>query len=157
MLRLALAVLHLLALGIGLGAVWARARALGGPLDGAAVRRAFAADSWWGVAAGVWLATGLWRLFAGTEKATEYYLRNGAFHVKMGLFVLILALEMWPMVTLVRWRMAARASGAGRAAELAPYAGRARRIATISYVQVGLVVLMVTAAVAMAHGMGARG
>ena len=40
------AALHLLALGIGLGAVWARGRALRGTLDPAGRRRAFAADSW---------------------------------------------------------------------------------------------------------------
>ena len=48
MLRIALAVIHLLALGIGLGAVYARARALhrvGTAAD--ALGRAFVADSWW--------------------------------------------------------------------------------------------------------------
>jgi uncharacterized membrane protein len=55
MLRLTLAALHLLALGIGLGGIWGRARGLGQrPLDLSSVRRAFAADSWWGVAAMVW-------------------------------------------------------------------------------------------------------
>src|SRR5919206_2160505 len=100
MLRLTLAWLHLLALGVGLGAVWARARSLRGPLDAAALRRAFVADAWWGVAAGLWLATGLWRLLAGTEKATGYYLTNHVFFAKMGMFVLVLLLEVWPMATL---------------------------------------------------------
>lgn len=150
MTRLALAWLHLLALGIGMGAVWARARALSAPLDQAAMRRAFAADTWWGLAAGLWIITGLWRLFAGTEKATGYYLADHAFWLKMALLGAILALEVWPMVTLIRWRIAIRRGGGGdeRAA---------RRIATISYVQAALVVLMVGAAVAMARGYGQRG
>lgn len=151
MLRLLLAWTHLLALGVGLGAVWARARALAGVPDAAAVRRALVADAWWGAAAGVWIVTGLWRLFAGTEKATEYYLANHAFWGKMGLLLLILALEAWPMATLIRWRVA---MGRGSAA---PGGGAARRIAAISYVEAGLVVLMVGAAVAMARGYGARG
>src|SRR5215210_7449591 len=114
MLRIALAAIHLLALGVGLGAVWARARALGErPFDGAAARRAFAADTWWGVAAGLWISTGLWRLLAGTEKATSYYLSNHVFFAKMGFFVLILALEIWPMITLIRWRRAAARGGPG--------------------------------------------
>src|SRR4029079_871880 len=104
MLRLALAALHLLALGIGLGAVWGRARALGGPRDSRALRRALAADGWWGIAALPWIGTGLWRLLAGPEKATGYYLRNHLFMAKMGLLVLVLLLEAWPMVTLVRLR-----------------------------------------------------
>src|SRR5215210_3226950 len=97
MLRIALAAIHLLALGVGLGAVWARARAF----DGAAARRAFAADTWWGVAASLWISTGLWRLLAGTEKATSYYLSNHVFFAKMGFLAAILLLELWPIVTLV--------------------------------------------------------
>ncbi|HEV8445375.1 MAG TPA: DUF2214 family protein [Gemmatimonadaceae bacterium] len=77
MLRLTLAALHLLALGIGLGGIWGRARELAQrPLEMSGMRRAFAADSWWGIAALLWLVTGLWRLFAGTEKATSYYTRD---------------------------------------------------------------------------------
>ena len=150
MLRLALAAVHLLALGVGLGAIWGRARALGGPRDSRAVRRGLAADGWWGVAGVLWLATGLWRLFAGTEKAMAYYLQNHVFLAKMGLLVLLLLLELWPMITLIRWRTEpSRAEGAAGAAA-------ARRIATISYVQTLLVLGMLGAAVAMARGYGAR-
>ena len=150
MLRLALAALHLLALGIGLGAVWGRARALGGPRDSRALRRALAADGWWGLAAMLWIGTGAWRLFAGTEKATGYYFSNHLFLAKMGLLALILVLEAWPMVTLIRWRAdPSRAEGAAGAA-------KARRIAAISYVETVLVVAMVALAVAMTRGLGAR-
>src|SRR5437868_5347982 len=141
MLRLLLAWLHLLALGVGLGAVWVRARALAGPVDPAGLRRALTADSWWGIAAGLWIATGLWRLIAGTEKTTAYYLANPVFWVKMGLLVLILVLEAWPMATLIRWRVAL---GRGQPPDSS---GAARRIAAISYAQAALVVLMVAAAV----------
>src|SRR5689334_11348149 len=93
MLRLFLAAMHLIALGIGLGAVWARASALSRPLDRAAMVRAFRADTWWGGAAALWIATGVWRLLAGTEKATTYYMHNQAFFAKMGFLVIILLLE----------------------------------------------------------------
>jgi putative membrane protein len=150
MLRLALAALHLLALGVGLGGVWGRARALGGPRDSRAVRRALAADAWWGVAAVLWIGTGVWRLMAGTEKATGYYLRNHVFLAKMGLLVVLLLLELWPMITLGRWRAdPSRAEGAAGAAA-------ARRIAVISYLETVLVLGMIVAAVAMARGYGAR-
>src|SRR5919197_6664499 len=99
MLRWILAAIHLLGLGIGLGAVWVRARSLRvRPLDRPALQRTFAADSWWGLAAAVWIGSGLWRLLAGTEKPTAYYLSNHAFYAKMGLLVGILLLEVWPMV-----------------------------------------------------------
>lgn len=145
MLRLLLAATHLLGLGIGLGAVWARGRALRGIVDGAAIRRAFAADAWWGVAAVLWFSTGLARVLLGTEKATAYYLQNPLFYVKMGLFLLVLGLEIWPMITLIRWR---RAMGRNQTAAF----GAARRIARISTIEAFVIVLMVFVAVAMARG-----
>jgi putative membrane protein len=143
-LRLILAWSHLLALGIGLGAVWTRARSLGGSLEPSAVKRALAADSWWGVAAGLWLVTGLWRLFASTEKSTSYYMSNHVFFAKMGLFALVFLLELWPMITLIRWRRGA----------VRPDGARAKRIATISYLECLLVMAIVFAAVTMARGFG---
>lgn len=145
MLRLLLAGTHLLALGIGLGAVWARARALRGIVDNAALRRAFAADAWWGIAAVLWLATGLTRLFVGTEKSIEYYVRNPLFHIKMGLFLLVLLLEIWPMITLIRWR---RALGRSQSAILGP----AHRIARISSIEAFIIVVIVFVAAALARG-----
>ena len=146
-LRWIFAALHLLALGIGLGAVWARARALRALPEPSAFGRAFAADGAWGAAAVLWLGTGLMRAFGGLEKGTDYYLQNSAFHLKMGLFVLVTLLEIWPAVTLVRWR-AARKKGV----EVDTRA--AARLATISYVQAALVIAMVFAATAMARGLG---
>jgi putative membrane protein len=137
----------LLALGVGLGAVWARARALQGALDAAGLRRAFYADTWWGVAALVWIGTGLVRAFGGFEKGSFYYLHNHVFWGKMGLLVAILVLELRPMVTLIQWRRLV-ARGA------APDTRRASRFARISFVQAALVVLMVLAATAMARGYG---
>ncbi len=144
-----LAWLHLLALGIGLGAVWVRARALRRTPDTADLRRAFTADAFWGVAAILWIGTGVFRAFGGFEKGTAYYLANPFFHAKMGMLALILVLEVWPMLTLIRWR---RAVGKGETVDTRP----AARIATFSYVQAALVVAMVIAATAMADGLGAR-
>ena len=147
--RLLLAWLHLLALGIGLAGVWARARALRDslrdPEDHGALRRAFIGDAWWGVAAGVWLVTGLWRLFAGTEKSTSYYFVNHVFYLKMALFLTVVGLEAWPMMTLMRWR----------SKKASPNPRDAGRIEVISYVQCAFVVAIVLAAVSMARGYGA--
>lgn len=143
-MRLALAVLHLLALAIGLAAVWVRARTLQQALHPERLRSALVADAWWGVAALVWLATGLWRLVGSIEKPLGYYLHTPLFHAKMGLFVLVFLLELWPMLTIMRWRR-----GTGRATD-----GTAQRIAIISYVQAGIVIAMVVLASAMARGYG---
>lgn len=153
MLRIALAAVHLLALGIGLGAVLSRAAALKEPASAASLRRAFRADTDWAIAAGLWIGTGLWRYLGGIEKGTAYYNTNHFFYGKMGLLVLILALEVWPMMTLIRWRVVL---GRGAGAETVALPATARRIATISHVQALLVVLMVFFAVAMARGFGAR-
>lgn len=153
MLRLFLAAMHLIALGIGLGAVWARGNALSRPLDRAAMMRAFRADTWWGIAAVLWISTGVWRVLAGTEKATSYYMHNDAFFTKMFFLAIILVLEAGPMITLIRWRQIA---GRGTSA-WNPNPAAARRISQISFVEAVLVVAMVFAAVAMARGYGSRG
>jgi putative membrane protein len=151
MLRWVLATLHLLALGIGLGAVWARARALRSPLEiRENLQRVFLADNLWGAAAVLWISTGLWRLLAGLEKGTGYYLQNHVFWTKMALLGLVLILEVGPMLTLLRWRRTASSGAPGNFQA-------ARRLATISRIQVWLIVLMVFAATAMARGLGARG
>jgi uncharacterized membrane protein len=146
--RLLLAWLHLLALAAGLAGVWARARALRdslrNPEDPRAIRRALVGDTWWGVAAVTWLVTGLWRAIAGTEKSSSYYVESHAFMVKMALFLIVVALEIWPMRTLVRWR----------AKKTEPDPRDVGRIEVISYLQCALVVCIVLAAVATARGYG---
>ena len=154
MLRILLAATHLLALGIGWGAIHARARALRQvSVAPDALGRVFAADSWWGAAFGLWVVTGLWRALAGTEKVSSYYWSNHVFYAKMGLLAIILALEIAPMVTLIRWRSAHAKKTLGATNELAPMANR---FAVVSHVQTALLIAMVFAAVMMARGYGAR-
>ncbi len=145
--RWLLAAVHLLALGIGLGAVWVRANTLRGQPDKDTLRSVFVADTYWGVAAALWIVTRLLRAFAGFEKGTDYYIHNGAFLLKMALLIIILALEVWPMLTLIRWRGQV---GRNEVPDTTPAAAMAR----ISRIQAVLVVLMVLAATAMARGLG---
>jgi putative membrane protein len=142
-----LAALHLIALGIGLGAVWARAQALRSQLDATGLRRVFYADTWWGIAALLWITTGLIRAFGGFEKGSAYYLHNHWFWAKMALLVLILVLEVSPMITLIRWRVQLQRGHQ-------PDTSVAARLSKISVVQAALVVLMILAATAMARGYG---
>ena len=146
--RLLLAGFHLLGLGIGLGAVWARGRALTSRLDAVGLRSVFLADNFWGLAAGLWISTGLWRLLAGLEKDTSYYFHNHMFLGKMAFFAIILALEIWPMITLIGWR---RRVARGEQ----PDTSAAPLLARISFAQAALVVLMVFLAAGMARGYGA--
>jgi len=149
-IRLVLAWMHLVALAIGVGGVWSRGRALRDslrdPEDPRAIRRALVGDAWWGIAAALWLITGLWRLFGSTEKSISYYMGNHVFMLKMGLFVCIIALEVWPMMTMMRWR----------SAKSLPNPRDAGRIEVISYVECVLVLAMVLAAVSMARGYGTK-
>lgn len=89
-------------------------------------------------------------LFAGTEKPTSYYTHDSIFLDKMRIFGVIFLLEIWPMITLIRWRGALRRQrDAWR-----PDETTARRISVISYIQVALLLLMLVAAVSMARGYG---
>jgi putative membrane protein len=145
-----LSALHVLALGIGLGSVFMRGRYLRALREGPEPRtldRLFAADSVWGVAALLWLVTGLARAFGHVEKAPEFYLRNGFFWVKMTLFAGVFALEMWPMMTFIRWRTARRG---GRPL---PQFDRLARLVLIDDLETGLVVVIPFVAAAMARGL----
>jgi putative membrane protein len=117
-------------------------------VDRDGLHRAFLADTFWGIAAGLWIITGLIRAFTGLEKGSAYYLGNSMFLIKMGLLGLILILEVWPMMTLIRWRAQLRQGQL-------PDTSAAAAIARISQLQVVLIVLMVFAATAMARGIGA--
>jgi putative membrane protein len=147
---------HLLGFGLGLGSVFARGRALrhhvAARLAGdrasadANLGRALFADNFWGLAALLWLGTGLPRAFLGLGKGTAFYLHNGAFLAKMGVFAVVFLLELWPMVTLIRWRIQQQ-----RGQTLDTSAAGA--IATISGVQTVLVVVLLVLAVGMARGL----
>jgi putative membrane protein len=139
--------LHLLALAIGLPAVFLRGRALKGRLDADGLRRLLAADNVWGIAAALWIVTGLLRAFAGLEKGSEFYLRSPLFWTKMALFAIILLLEIRPMVTFIRWRSALRR---GQTVDTSG----ARTLYTLNHIELAIVVVMVFVASLMARGVG---
>ncbi|HTO91806.1 MAG TPA: DUF2214 family protein [Candidatus Sulfotelmatobacter sp.] len=142
-----LSALHLLALGVGLPAVFLRGRALRGTLDAAGIRRVLTADNLWGVAALVWILTGLLRAFGGFEKGSEYYLHNWLFHLKLGLVILVLLLELMPMLTFMRWRIAL-------AKDEVPDLSSARLLYTLNHIEMALVGVIVFVAAFMARGFG---
>ncbi|MBX9765751.1 MAG: DUF2214 family protein [Bdellovibrionales bacterium] len=101
--------LHYLALGLGFFGIAFRGVGLKDALVGMSpekAKRIFLADNFWGVAALLWLASGLFRAFGDIEKGSSYYLSNHFFWGKMLLFGSIGLIEVKPMVTLIKWRRA---------------------------------------------------
>ncbi|MGH7301602.1 MAG: DUF2214 family protein [Candidatus Rokuibacteriota bacterium] len=139
--------LHLLALAIGLPAVFLRGRALRGRLDPDGLRRLFAADTAWGLAALLWVTTGLLRTFAGLEKGTAFYLGSGLFWMKLALFVTVVLLEIWPMASFIRWRVALRR-------RRAPDTSSAAALYIVNHVELVLVFIIMFVASFMARGFG---
>lgn len=140
-----LAAIHLLAVALGLWAVLTRGTAFSRLAAGTAqVRSVLVADNVWGICAGILLISGLLRAFGGYEKGTDYYLHQPLFHLKMTLFMIILLLELAPMISLIKWRLAL---GRGTAVDL----GRAKLFARISHIEALLLMLMIVAATGMAR------
>ncbi len=135
---------HALTLALGLGAVFIRGRALARPLDEAGWQRLLAADNVWGVAGGLWIASGLGRVFFG-GKEPSFYWHNGFFWVKLALFGLVFALELTPMMTFIRVRSARRRSTAFPRFSVEAYRW-------INSVEIVLVVAIVFVAAFMARG-----
>ena len=140
------AALHYVALAIGLPAVFLRGRALKGLLDDQGLRRLFAADTAWGVAAALWVTTGLLRAFGGLEKGSAFYLQSRLFYLKMALFGIVIALEIWPMMTLIRWR-------SKRRHRMRVDTSQAPLLAHLNHAELALALVMVFVASAMARGL----
>jgi uncharacterized membrane protein len=139
-----LSAIHMLTLALGLGAIVMRGRALARPLDEAGWQRLLAADNLWGTAAGLWIASGLGRVFLG-GKDPSFYWRNGFFWIKLALFGLVFGLELTPMTTFIRVRTARRRGTALPRFSVAAY----HRINTAEVV---IVVAIVFIAAFMARG-----
>lgn len=139
-----LSAIHMLTLALGAGAIFARGRALAGPLDDAGWKRLLAADTAWGVAALLWIASGVARVFFG-GKESSFYWRNGFFWLKLVLFLLIFTLEQAPMMTFIRARRARSRGAAMPGFRIDAY----RYINTI---ELALVVTIVVVAAFMARG-----
>lgn len=149
MLRWLLAAVHLIAFGIGTGAIWSRTVALKGDLSTPkSLAPVFKADGFWALAAVLWVTTGIARAL-WFEKGTAYYLHNWLFHAKMALFLLVVLLELKPMMTLIRWRQAVKRG------EMPDTSG-ARPLFVIGMIQAHVLVVMVLIATALARGFGGR-
>ncbi|RMI01197.1 DUF2214 family protein [Stutzerimonas nitrititolerans] len=118
------------------------------PLTLERARSLFRIDLMFGVAAGLVLITGAARALR-YGKGLDYYLHNSLFHAKIGLFVLVALLSIYPTVTFLGWR------GALKAGELPKVTARTGRWVTL-IIRIELLVLLSIPllAASMARGFG---
>lgn len=99
------AAFHFLGLGLSFSGVALRIQGIKHAYNTKDLKGVYLGDNIWGIAAILIIVSGLLRAFAGYEKGTEFYLQNKWFHMKLGLFLLIFAAEIYPMVKLIKWRI----------------------------------------------------
>ena len=73
----------------------------------AEARRLQACDRWYGVFAALVLVVGFLRVMY-FEKGREFYLGNPVFHAKIGLFLVVGLLSIYPTVRFIKWRAQTR-------------------------------------------------
>jgi putative membrane protein len=112
------------------------------------LERLASADAGFGISAGIVLVTGALRAVYGI-KGWMFYAHNPAFHVKIGLFVLVGLISIAPTLMFLRWRKARRQDASFRVSE--PEWKRARRWIMI---ELHLIALIPLAAVIMSRGLG---
>lgn len=121
------------------------------PLTLVSARKILRADLAYGIAAGLILAIGVLRVLY-FEKGAAYYLHNGAFHAKMGLFVAVGLASIYPTVRLLRWRPAL---SAGQLPDVSP--AQLRTLGRVIHAELTGLALMMLFAAMMARGVGSFG
>ena len=111
------------------------------------VRRLQGIDRWYGIVAGLVIASGLARLFLGL-KGAAFYTHNPVFWTKMGLFVAVALISIAPTMAYLRWN-ARRQPDGSIVLEDAEYA----RLRSLLWLQVVLFLFIPLCATFMARGL----
>jgi putative membrane protein len=112
-------------------------------------RRILKVDTAYGISAGLLVVVGLLRVFF-FEKGSAFYLNNHMYWTKMGLFILVGLLSIYPTVRFLKWRTALNEN---RAPEIPEDEFRKiRRLLHLELVGIGLILVV---APMMARGIGA--
>ena len=114
----------------------------------AEARRIQSVDNWYGISAGAVVIFGLLRVFF-YEKGANYYGANAVFWIKMGLFVIVGLLSIYPTIRYIRWNPALKE---GKPIEV-PEA-EWRRVRLFLWLEAVGLALILFAAPAMARGIG---
>ena len=120
------------------------------PLDFKRARSLFRTDIAFGIVAALVLITGAARAMR-YGKGMDYYLNNSFFHAKIGLFVVVALLSIYPTVTFLRWRPALQA---GQAPVLSPASNRWVKL--IIRAELAALLMIPLLATLMARGLGVR-
>lgn len=118
------------------------------PLDYLRARSLYRTDIAFGIVAGLVLATGAARAIR-YGKGLDYYLDNSLFHTKVGLFVAIALLSIYPTLTFYKWRPALKA---GQTPTLSP--SSARWVTLVIRIELVALLLIPLLAALMARGHG---
>jgi len=138
---------HLAAFGI-VAALVAEYALLKSPLTARSARQVQVADLAYGIAAGVVLAVGFFRVFY-FEKGSAYYFHSAPFIAKVTLFALVGLVSIYPTVEFLSWGRGLRE---GRIPSLPQQ--KLQRLRTIILWELAGLVLMILCAALMARGIG---
>jgi len=116
-------------------------------LNAAVVERLTRVDMIYGIAAIAVLATGIARTWWGV-KGTAWYWTNPLLHVKLGLFIIVGVLSIFPTLTFFRWRKTLRSTGK------LPFEGDIKMTRRLVMLQAHLIALIPLVAVFLARGFG---
>jgi putative membrane protein len=112
------------------------------------LQRVARTDLFYGIAAGIVFLTGLLR-FAYFGKGIHFYLGNPLFYVKVGMFLLVALISIYPTVQFLSWRKMLKQ---GELPALAlPTITRLRAVIRL---ELGLLIVIPLLAVLMARGIG---
>jgi putative membrane protein len=143
-----LAFLHHAAAFVIVGVLTAELVLLMGELTLTSARSLLRIDAAYGIAALVLLVVGFLRVFY-TEKGAAYYFHSGSFIAKIGLFLIVGLLSIYPTLQFMSWR---KLLAQGRLPPLD--AAVRRRIRMLVHVELTLLFLIMLCAALMARGIG---
>jgi putative membrane protein len=117
-------------------------------IDGRQARKLARLDLIYGLSAVLVIVTGVLLVVGhGFGKGLDYYLKNGLFHAKVTVFVLIVGLSVWPTIFFLRHR---RAGDDERISV-------PRSVIMLQRVQMLLVLVLPLLGLMLARGVGSRG
>jgi putative membrane protein len=142
------AFLHHLAAFTLFGALLVELVLLRGTLTAATAGKILRADMLFGISATIVLIVGIARVVF-FEKGWDYYSHNAAFILKIGLFIVIGIVSIYPTREFLSWRESVRL---GELPSLDP--DRLRRVRTIVHLELVGVAIIILCAALMARGYG---
>jgi putative membrane protein len=143
----ALAYLHYVTIFILFAFLVVEAVLIRGPLDARSIRLIGRMDLWYFGAAMAVLLTGFLRLGLGA-KGADFYLSSWPIYVKVGLFLLVAMISIYPTLAFVRWRRALDHDPAWQVPEQ-----ERRRMRRLVMAEIHLAALIPVFAVIMARGL----